>query len=169
MNNTTAASTAPTDGTTSRTSDRCPPLTSVECALLTEHSGCFRCCRFYAGHIAPACTNGFPAKSTYRPLTETDALAAKRRNDKKDKIMPAAAVVPTETAVPVAVVMPSAVLGNGSDSEYVDTPFFTPHFYLECTAGGTSALTELAVRVLIDDGSDSVLIDPVYADRLGLA
>jgi hypothetical protein len=79
----TAVSTAPT-ATMSRSSDRCPPLTSVECALLTEHGGCFRCRQFYCNHIAPACTNGFPDKASYKPLTEADTLAAKKRNNKKD-------------------------------------------------------------------------------------
>jgi hypothetical protein len=153
----------------SRSSDRCPPLTSVEHALLTENGGCFRCRQFYCNHIAPACTNGFPDKASYKPLTEADALAAKKRNNKKDRAAPTAAVIPVDPVVPVAVIMPSAVLGNGSDSEYVDTPFFVPHFYFNCYAGGTAAATELTVRALIDDGSDSVLINPEYADRLGLA
>jgi hypothetical protein len=78
-------------------------------------------------------------------------------------------VIPVDPVVPVAVVMPSAVLGNGSDSEYVDAPFFVPHFYFNCYAGGTTAATELTVWALIDDGSNSVLINPKYADRLGLA
>ena len=80
-----------------------------------------------------------------------------------------AAVIPIVPVVPVAVVMPSTVLGNGSDSEYVYAPFFVPHFYFNCYAGGTTATTELTVRALIDDGSDSVLINPKYTDCLGLA
>jgi hypothetical protein len=66
------------DVTISRGSDHCPPLTAAEHALLTEHSGCFHCRRFYADHIAPACTNGFPEKASYHTLTEADALAAKK-------------------------------------------------------------------------------------------
>ena len=165
----TAASAAP-DSSSSRSSDRCPPLSALEHALLSEHSGCFRCRRFYAGHIGSACTNGFPDKLNYRPLTEADALTAKKRNSiKKERSAPAAALLPADPVVPVAVVMPSAVLGNGTDSEYADAPFFVPHFFLDCSIGGPSATTELSVRALIDDGSDAVLIDPAYADHLGLA
>lgn len=166
---TSTVSATSTDNSTSRSSDRCPPLSAVERALLAEHSGCFRCRRFYAGHIGPACTNGFPDKASYRTLTEADALAAKKHNAvKKEKTTPTAALFPAAPAAAVAVVMSSAVLGNGSDSEYVDTPFFVPHFFFECLLGGPTASAEITVRALIDDGSDAVLIDPVYADRLGL-
>jgi len=41
----------------------------------------------------------------------------------------AAAILPTTTPAPVTVVMPSTVLGDGSDSEYVLAPFYTPHFF----------------------------------------
>jgi hypothetical protein len=78
----TTLSAAVTGGTTSHSADCCPPLTTVKRALLMEHSGCFHCCHFYAGHIAPACMNGFPEKATYRPLTEADTLAVKRHNNK---------------------------------------------------------------------------------------
>src|SRR5882762_1742985 len=165
----TVTSTTPADRTTSHSSDCCPPLTTIERALLTEYSGCFRCCCFYAGHIAPACMDHFPDKTSYWPLTEADALVAKKHNNKKERTTPTAVVVPVEPIVSVAVVMPSAVLGNGSDSEYVDAPFFVPHFYLDCTAGGPSVSAELSTCALIDDGSDAVLIDPEFADCLGLA
>ena len=67
------------------------------------------------------------------------------------------------------VMMPSSVLGDGTDSEYIEAPFFAPHLYLDCAAGGPSASTELSVHALIDDGSNSVLIGPFYVDCLGLA
>src|ERR1700674_488912 len=68
------------------------------------------------------------------------------------------------SAIAVAtLVMPSTVLGNGSDSEYIDAPFFVPHFFLDCSIGGHSASTELPVHALVDNSSDSVLIDLVYA------
>src|ERR1700674_435963 len=49
--------------------------------------------------------------------------------------------------VPVAVSMPSAVLGNGSDSKYVETPLYTPHLFLDCMAGGLSASSEVPIHV----------------------
>src|ERR1700683_4947093 len=69
------------------------------------------------------CDIGFPNAVGYKTLTEADAKAAKRlQNPPKPAtvVMQATAM----TVVPVAVVMPSAVLGDGSDSEYVDAHFF---------------------------------------------
>jgi hypothetical protein len=82
-----------------------------------------------------------------------------------------ATIIPAEPVVPIVVglMVPSAVSGNGSDFEYIDAPFFVPHFYLDCTAGGPSASPELPTHALIDDVSDAVLIDPVFANCLGLA
>jgi hypothetical protein len=102
-------------------------------------------------------------------LMEADATAAKKYNSKKDKPAPTAALVSAKHIAPAVVVMLSAILGNGSDSEYVDAPFFVSHFFLDCSIGGPTASTELPVCALIDNGSDSVLIDPIYADHLGLA
>ena len=65
--------------------------------------------------------------------------------------------------------MPSAVLGDGTDFKYVDAPFFVPHFFFDCSIGGPSSSAEILVRSLIDHGSDTVLIDPVYINHLGLA
>jgi hypothetical protein len=81
----TMTSTTPADYTASCSSNHCPPLTTIEHALLTEYSGCFHCHCFYAGHIAPACTNNFPNKTSYWPLTEADALVAKKHNNKKEQ------------------------------------------------------------------------------------
>ena len=150
----TAISTAPTV-MMSCSSDHCPPLTAVEHALLTKHDGCFCCCQFYCNHIAPACTNSFPDKASYKLLTEGDTLATKKWNNKKDQVALTAAVIPVDPVVPVAVVMPSAVLGNGSDSEYVETPFFVPHFYFDCYAGGATTTTKLTIWALIDNSSNS--------------
>jgi len=58
-------------------------------ALLLGHP-CMPCSpsiaggRFYPGHITPACTNNFPDKTSYWPLTEVDALVAKNHNNKKE-------------------------------------------------------------------------------------
>ncbi|KIM80694.1 hypothetical protein PILCRDRAFT_9497 [Piloderma croceum F 1598] len=143
------------------TLDRLPALTSAERALLVEHNGCFKCRCFYTMHKSPNCPDGFPDKTLYTPLTDLDALAAKKHQIKKEKI-PVAAVVPT------VVVMPSAVLGEGSDSEYVIAPFYVPHFYYDCSIGGSTASSQLPIHALIDHGLDSVLINPLLADQLQL-
>lgn len=164
--NSSATSTINVDRPTSCSSNHCPPLTAGEHSLLVEHSGCW--C-FYCDHIAPTCTNGFSDKSSYKTLTEADTLAAKKHNSRKDHTTPAATVVPVNLITPVAVVMPSAVLGNSTDSEYMNTLFFVPHLYFACTIGGATVSTELSIHALIDDSSDAVLINPKYVDHLGLA
>jgi len=62
--------------------------------------------------------------------------------------------------------MPSAVLGDGSDSECVDAPFSSPHFFVDVIIGGSS-LSQPPVRALIDHGCDSVLISPELVELLG--
>jgi hypothetical protein len=49
-------------------------------------------------------------------------VAAKRQQAKKNKV-PAAVIIPVVNAVPTAVVMPSAILGDGLESEYILAPF----------------------------------------------
>ncbi|TFY52450.1 hypothetical protein EVJ58_g10012 [Rhodofomes roseus] len=58
--------------------NRVPPLTVAERALLRAHDGCYKCREFYAGHRRDACPNPWPDPSSYRTLTEADALAAKK-------------------------------------------------------------------------------------------
>jgi hypothetical protein len=157
-----ASTTLVNSGTTLHSSDRVAPLAASERGLLIKHDGCFKCRTFYTTHKSVDCLNSFPNKSSYVPLTESSALASKKCQPKKDKVAPAAAIVPT------AVIMPSAVLGNGSDSEYIAAPFYTPHFFLDVFIGGPTASCQHSVCSLIDHRSDSVLIDPILANRLGL-
>jgi hypothetical protein len=157
-----SATTTAANTSNAHTSDRIPPLTTAERALLVEHDGCFKCRQFYTSHKSSDCPDGFPDKTSYSTLTESNALAAKKRQVKKERV-PTVAIV-----APVAVVMPSAVLGDGSDSEYVVAPFFVPHFFFDCVVGGSTASSTESVHALIDHGSDAVLIDPDLADRLHL-
>lgn len=55
-----------------------PPLADTECTLLDEHKGCTKCRCFYAGHRSQSCPNGFPVGKSYKTLTLTNALAAKK-------------------------------------------------------------------------------------------
>jgi len=64
--------------------------------------------------------------------------------------------------------MPSAVLSDGSDSEYILALFYTPHFFLDCAVGGSTASCVIYIWVLIDHGLDAVLIDPSLTNCLGL-
>ncbi|KAG1771255.1 hypothetical protein EDD22DRAFT_769326, partial [Suillus occidentalis] len=98
-------------------STRLSPLTEAERTLLGKHKGCFKCRKFYVSHQSKDCTDGAPEASSYKTLTETDAIAAKPKTK-------------TVAAVgPVGAVMPSSVLEDGSDSEddMCVAPFETAH------------------------------------------
>ncbi|KAG1880280.1 hypothetical protein C8R48DRAFT_587911, partial [Suillus tomentosus] len=101
---------------TAKTSTRVPPLSDTERQLLNKHEGCFKCRRFYVSCRSKDCKNGFPDGATYKPLTENMALNSKNKSTKTAKVASVEAVA--------AVMMPSAVLGNGTDSgeEYVRIP-----------------------------------------------
>lgn len=86
-------------------SPRLGALTETERALLMKHKGCFKCRKFYVSHQSKDCTDGAPEASSYKTLTESDAMAAKPKTK-------------TVAAVgPVGAIMPSSVLDDGSDSE----------------------------------------------------
>ena len=74
--------------------DRLPALNAAERALLMEHEGCFKCCRFYMTHKSTDCPKGFPEKSSYSTLTEANALNAKKCHQKKGKTYAAAVISP---------------------------------------------------------------------------
>ena len=85
-------------------------------------------------------------------LTEADTLAAKKWNTVKERSAPVAALLPVEPVVPVAMVMPSTVLDDGTNSEYVDALFFVPHFFFNCSIAGPSASAKyLSVLLLMVD------------------
>jgi hypothetical protein len=71
-------------------------------------------------------------------------------------------------ATVTAVVMPLAILGDGSDSKYVLACFFVPHLFFDCLVGGSTTSSQISIRALIDHGSDAVPIDPLLANKLGL-
>ena len=163
-----ATNTSPTTATANNVGDCLPALTAFERTLLQNNKGCFKCWVPFAEHLSRNCPTGFPDKANYKPLMEADIVLTKKckANGKATK---AAAVLPVEEpAVPAAVVMLSAVLGDGSDSEYVDTPFSSPHFFVDVIIGGSSSVSQGDVRALIDHGCNSVLISPDLVDRLKL-
>ncbi|KAG1762163.1 hypothetical protein EV702DRAFT_352586 [Suillus placidus] len=86
-------------------SSRLGTLSETERTLLMKHKGCFKCRKFYVSHQSKECTDGAPDASTYKTLTESDAIAAKP----KSKTVAAVGTV--------GAVMPSSVLDDGSSSE----------------------------------------------------
>ncbi|KAF9489190.1 hypothetical protein BDN71DRAFT_1401992 [Pleurotus eryngii] len=49
-----------------------PKLTDAERRLLQENGGCYKCRRFFAGHIGPRCPNPPIDSAKYKTLTATD-------------------------------------------------------------------------------------------------
>jgi hypothetical protein len=138
-------------------SSRLGPLTEPEHALLMKHRGCFKCRKFYVSHQLKECPDGAPDASAYKPLTETDAIAAKSK-----KTIAAVA--------PVGAVMPSTVIEEGPDSEddMCVAPFETAHLLWPCLLTGPSTDSFERVDALIDHGSHLVLIDENIVNKLGL-
>ncbi|KAG2737970.1 hypothetical protein P692DRAFT_20760211, partial [Suillus brevipes Sb2] len=103
--------------------------------------------------------------ATYKTLTAASVLAKKTKKSNKDVI----AAVDVAEKQTVAVVMPSAVLGNGSDTdEECVAPLQTPHLRWDCQVDGPAVSSPLNVSALIDHGSSLVLIDEALVSKLGL-
>ncbi len=190
-NRTTSSWTQPKPGGrppgSSGTRTSLPSLTTPEKQLLNEHQGCYKCRRFYAGHMSGSCPNGFPKPDNYVALTREMALAArtaalgrtgkensKPRNtvaavdvDIADEDAPAATIV---AAVAGRAVSPTAattgVLGSGSDSDECVLPLTAQHTLLHaCIAADPTSSVH---PVLIDSGCSTVLIKRDLALALNL-
>jgi hypothetical protein len=139
-------------------------LTPAERALLADHSGCFKCRKFYVSHRSKECTDGSPDATTYKPLTEADAIAAKNGSNKTEK-----PVKPVAAVAPIGAVMPSSVLEGDSDSDdKCVAPLETPHFFWPCLVTGPSSESFERIDALIDHGSHLVLINEDVVAKLGL-
>jgi predicted aspartyl protease len=157
--------TTKSSGGTSKAFTRLPSLTETERQLLRDNDGCFKCQEPFAGHTSSNCSKGFPDGAIYKLLTAS-LVATKKVKNGKDVV---AAVDVNEDSEVVAVVMPSAVLGDGTDSgEECVAPLQTPHLRWECLVDGPAVSSPITVSTLIDHGSSLVLIGEELADKLGL-
>jgi hypothetical protein len=160
----TRAGSSAATSTTSRSFTRLPPLTDDERQLLRDNDGCFKCREPFAGHTSNTCAKGFPDGASYKTLTLATIMAKKQ---KRNGGVVASVEVNDENTV--AVVMPSAVLGDGTDSgEECVAPLQTPHLRWDCLLDGPAIPSPISVSALIDHGSSLVLIDESLADKLGL-
>ena len=119
--NATANSNTSSSSSTQKPFTHLPKLTDGEKDLLRAHSGCFKCCKFNAGHSSgsPLCT-GFPAGAGYKTITKYVDVAGqpaiKGTGVPKPKVVASTIEeVESEDDV-VAAFAPSASLGNGTDS-----------------------------------------------------
>ncbi|RDX49663.1 hypothetical protein OH76DRAFT_1350553, partial [Lentinus brumalis] len=150
-----------------------PKLTDGDRKLLNEHSGCYKCRRFYAGHLANECKT-WPNPATYQPLSQKLALEAKAAKDNPRTRATAAAVtdeVDDNTVAAVGLTSPNArascILGSGSDSEVYVAPLYSPHTILSaCILSST--VESSAISTLIDSGAHTVLIRQDIVEQLQL-
>ncbi|EDR02339.1 reverse transcriptase-RNase H-integrase [Laccaria bicolor S238N-H82] len=155
-------------GGSSSTYTHLPPLTDAECTLLNEHDGCTKCRRFYTDHRSHSCPNGFPAGKTYKTLTATDAMNAKKG---KAVTKPATKAVAATSASIETVdsdddISAAAAVLPDSPGDYSDSVEDQDVLRRE-----VHSLTEdfpVKMRALIDNGAHLVLIRPDLVDCLGL-
>ncbi|KAK0432295.1 uncharacterized protein EV420DRAFT_1655812 [Desarmillaria tabescens] len=177
---TTASSNPDSSTTTSDTKPLsnpkgCPPhLTDVEKELLMKHLGCFVCHQFYTDHIGSSCKTGNPDPTTYKTLTEADALAAKAMYEAQKKTFIAGIRACQGESSTLS--DDENMIGDSSDAsagnEYVDPslePFLmTPHLWMEGEISSPALSSAVPVWALIDHGSPTVLISAEFAIQLAL-
>ncbi|KAG2352244.1 hypothetical protein BDR07DRAFT_1498820 [Suillus spraguei] len=95
-----------------------PMLMDAERQFLRENDGCYKCREPFAGHTSATCPRDFPDGATYKTLTAA-AIAAKKGKKRTGGVIVAVEVDSSDEGKEnntIAVVMLSAVLGNGTDS-----------------------------------------------------
>ncbi|KZT18036.1 hypothetical protein NEOLEDRAFT_1152826 [Neolentinus lepideus HHB14362 ss-1] len=129
QSSTTTASVPPRSNTNAANNTRLPALTEAERALLMKYSGCFGCRKFGVNHRHANCSER-PDPTGYKTLSEADvpphlkAPGSMAATSHAPRPVAAVNTATVEEVVeddapprPVAVVMPSCILGDGSDSE----------------------------------------------------
>ncbi len=150
-----------------------PKLTDNDRKLLNDHEGCYKCRRFYTGHVASECKT-WPDPATYKPLTQKLALDAKALKDTGRTRGNVATVVDDLDDDAVAAVSSaspparaSCVLGSGSDSEVCVAPLYSSHTVLRAVVL-SHAVESTPMSTLIDSGAHTVLIRQDVVNRLQL-
>ncbi|KAF9489366.1 hypothetical protein BDN71DRAFT_1512170 [Pleurotus eryngii] len=151
-----------------------PKLLESERTLLQEHSGCYKCQRFYARHIGPCCPNPPINGATYasRSASSSSARVAAVVGPPAEEELISFSESKIET---IAAVLPhtvSVVVDTGSP-DYSDdecAPFSCSNLFWSChlSAPSHSPLPAITVKGLIDNGSSVVLIKESVVNRLKL-
>lgn len=173
-----------TSATTARRTDRVPPLTASERALLAENEGCYKCRRFFVKHQSSSCPNGYPVAKDYHTLTSDMVVRAR-----KVHVEPSTAAARAGSSAKVAAIIsapPSpegntvAAVINGNDSDIVNwatsseddedayvSDYRASHLHLKCLVHGSSHRT-IVVNTFLDNGAYIVLIHPNLVRQLKL-
>lgn len=144
--------------------------------MLNDNVGCYKCHQFFQNHTTLTCPNDFPDAKGYATLTAADVETAHSKKHTKpivavveDELVAKRACAADKGVEPIAIVMPSAALGSGTDTgDKCITPLSVPHFYWPCLIDGPNLASSLPVEALIDNGSHLVLIDAALVKKLGL-
>ncbi|KAG9224343.1 hypothetical protein CCMSSC00406_0004842 [Pleurotus cornucopiae] len=163
-----------------------PKLLEEERKLLAANGGCFKCRRFFAGHIGPRCPNPTIDGATYKTLTERDvpprpanyaprgassgrvAAVAEKAPDVEEELISFDGRIETVAAVLPNTVSAVVDMGSPGYSDDECAPFSCSNLFWSCLLPSTSLDTPLSVKGLIDDGSSVVLIKEELARRLKL-
>ncbi|KAG1813638.1 uncharacterized protein BJ212DRAFT_1301018 [Suillus subaureus] len=117
-------------------------------------------------HTLDTCQKGFPDGTSYKALMAATVATKKAR---KNGGVVAAVDIEGEDNNTVAVVMPSAVLGDDTDSgKECMAPLQTPHLHWNCLLDRPAVTSPVSVHALIDHGSSLVLIGEDLINKLGL-
>lgn len=170
--------TTPSAPTSSISTSRKPPhLTEVEHSLLFKHQGCLKCRRGYQDHRVTDCPNNFPDGWSYKEIMEDMLLTHKHQGNILSGSRPVGAVTGAsahseelavdENPFVAGAIMPSAVLGSGSEMEEEVSPLTIPHLRWRCSLLGPAADELVTVNCMLDSGAHVVLIDNALVEKLG--
>jgi hypothetical protein len=139
----------------------------VKCSLLHKHQGCMKCHHGYQTHRTSYCPFDFPDLCNYKELTNEFLLSFKCGGSGNGKsigvIMPShiEESEDTESSL-VGAVMPSGILGAGSESEDdVSVPLTVKHLHWLCFLLGPLVNEPLTVKGMLDCGAHVILIGRV--------
>ncbi|KAF8868392.1 hypothetical protein CPB84DRAFT_1857860 [Gymnopilus junonius] len=160
---------------------KCPKLEDSERTLLAANNGCFKCQWFNQDHNSKNCPNNFPDGEGYKKVTamcDAAGNSPKRQTNSSSslRMRPVAAVIPEAVQASesdeedvIATIMPSAILGNGTDSkDDVSPSFHSKHLSLKFKILAHHLDFMLIFTSLLDCGVHLVLISPETADELQL-
>lgn len=185
----TNTSTAPTGSTTFTP---IPKLLPEERALLTANGGCYKCRKFWAGHVGARCTEPPIDATKYQTLTQRDipprpanfsahslsragvaanVAAVTQASSGLQEVDDSPAPLDTPATAPaVAAVLPnvSSWVDSRSWSDDECAPFSCSNNFWRCLMRDPQAAVSPSLNALIDDGSAVVLIRDDLVDTLRL-
>ncbi|KAF9501794.1 hypothetical protein BDN71DRAFT_1500814 [Pleurotus eryngii] len=162
-----------------------PKLLAKERTLLSKNGGCFKCCKFWAGHLGACCTAPPIDGSKYRTLTVCD-VPPWPSNYVSRSAGVSAVVINNENSPPgtsISEVEPiisavAAIMPDSSDCSWVSNRDWSDDeyalfscsnlFWRYCLCNKSFLATPSSVNGLVDNGSTIVLIRSDLANTFGL-